>query len=54
MKKAFLPHSAQSRLQRPAPFHLDVKYVQIRSDETAITKVKVDPFIYGIGVGYPF
>jgi outer membrane protein len=40
--------------------NLDVKYVQIRSDvkikssETAITKVKLDPFIYGIGVGYRF
>lgn len=39
--------------------NLDAKYVQIRSDvKTAagakVTAVKVDPFLFGVGVGYRF
>ena len=38
--------------------NLDVKYVQIRSDVkaggTKVTTVKVDPMLYGVGVGYRF
>ena len=38
--------------------NLDVKYVQIRSDVKAggakVTTVKVDPMLYGLGVGYRF
>ena len=38
--------------------NLDVKYVQIRSDVKAggakVTTVKVDPMLYGVGVGYRF
>ncbi|WP_243294332.1 OmpW/AlkL family protein [Geothrix mesophila] len=39
--------------------NLDAKYVQIRSDvKTAtgakVTTVKVDPFLFGVGVGYRF
>jgi outer membrane protein len=38
--------------------NLDVKYVQIQSDvklgSTKVSKVKVDPMLYGVGVGYRF
>jgi outer membrane protein len=40
--------------------NLDVKYVQIRSDVKVaatgqkVTTVKVDPMLYGVGVGYRF
>lgn len=38
--------------------NLDVKYVQIQSDVTAggtrVSTVKVDPMLYGVGVGYRF
>lgn len=39
--------------------NLDIKYVQIRSDvKTAagakVTTVKVDPMLYGVGIGYRF
>ena len=38
--------------------NVDVKYVQIRSDVKAggakVTTVKVDPMLYGVGVGYRF
>lgn len=38
--------------------NLDVKYVQLRSDVkaggTKVTTVKVDPMLYGVGVGYRF
>ncbi|MBI3487417.1 MAG: OmpW family protein [Acidobacteria bacterium] len=39
--------------------NLDVKYAQLRTDvKTAagakVTTVKVDPFLYGVGVGYRF
>jgi outer membrane protein len=38
--------------------NLDVKYVRIRSDVkaggTKVTTVKVDPMLYGVGVGYRF
>ncbi len=38
--------------------NLDVKYVQLRSDVKAggakVTTVKVDPMLYGVGVGYRF
>jgi outer membrane protein len=38
--------------------NLDVKYAQIQSDvklgPTKVSKVKVDPMLYGVGVGYRF
>jgi outer membrane protein len=38
--------------------NVDVKYVQIKSDVKAggvkVTTVKVDPMLYGVGVGYRF
>lgn len=39
--------------------NFDVKYVQIRSDVltdsgTKVSRVKVDPMLYGIGIGYRF
>jgi outer membrane protein len=38
--------------------NLDVKYVQIQSDvklgATKVSRVKVDPMLYGVGIGYRF
>ncbi|WP_243303843.1 OmpW/AlkL family protein [Geothrix oryzisoli] len=47
------------KVARNCYINLDVKYVQIRSDvKTAagakVTTVKVDPMLYGVGVGYRF
>jgi outer membrane protein len=46
------------KLDRNWSVNVDVKWVQIRSDllaaGTAIGEVKVDPWIYSIGIGYRF
>ena len=46
------------RVAKQCFINLDVKYVQIRSDVKAggakVTTVKVDPMLYGVGVGYRF
>jgi outer membrane protein len=48
------------RVARNCFINLDVKYVQIRSDVKVaatgakVTTVKVDPMLYGVGVGYRF
>ncbi len=49
---------ADIRVAKQCFINLDVKYVQIRSDVKAggakVTTVKVDPMLYGVGVGYRF
>lgn len=49
---------ADIRLAPQWYLNADVKYVQIRSDVKAggakVTTVKVDPMLYGVGVGYRF
>ena len=46
------------RVAKQCFINLDVKYMQIRSDVKAggakVTTVKVDPMLYGVGVGYRF
>ncbi len=46
------------QVARNCYINLDVKYVQIQSDvklgATRVSRVKVDPMLYGVGVGYRF
>ncbi|MGV3742686.1 MAG: OmpW family outer membrane protein, partial [Burkholderiaceae bacterium] len=46
------------KLDKNWSINFDVKKVQIRSDvmagDTKISKVKIDPYLIGVGVGYRF
>lgn len=55
---AALQVGADFNIDKHWSVNLDAKYVQIRTDVkaggTTVSKVKVDPYLFGLGVGYRF
>jgi len=55
---AALQAGVDFKVAKQCYINLDVKYVQIQSDvklgASKVTKVKIDPLLYGVGIGYRF